>query len=201
VSQTVPKQAPHFVENKGQWDSRATFYSGMPGMDIWVTNSGLVYSLYRDEMRQKDWADNRLRNRLRPAPDIVRWGQNIGMTFVGGQTNPAETGVQPIKGVYNYIQGRNTVSGARRFNEVSMRGVYPGVDARLYFDQGVPRYDLIVAPGTDPNVIRTEFPGADSAPASATCASAASRSTKRLATSSDPWLPALSSEAATSATK
>ncbi|HRF59603.1 MAG TPA: SBBP repeat-containing protein [Fimbriimonadaceae bacterium] len=162
VSQTVPKQPPHFVENKGQWDSRATFYSGMPGMDIWVTDSGLVYSLYRDEMRQKDWADNRLRNRLRPTPDIVRWGQNIGMTFVGGQTNPAETGVQPIKGVYNYIQGRNTVSGARRFNEVSMRGIYPGVDARLYFDQGVPRYDLIVAPGTDPNVIRTDFPGSNS---------------------------------------
>lgn len=42
-----------------------------------------------------------------------------------------------------------------------MNGIYPGIDAALYFEEGLPRYDIMVAPHADPNDVRIRFTGAE----------------------------------------
>ena len=42
-------RTPGFVENKGQWDNRALFHAGQPGIDYWVTRDGIKVDLYNLE--------------------------------------------------------------------------------------------------------------------------------------------------------
>lgn len=66
---------------------------------------------------------------------------------------------------YNYYVGANPTKYASHvplFGELTRRGIYPGIDLRLYFDGGLLRYDVLVAPGAGTQRIQLEFSGADS---------------------------------------
>lgn len=58
-----------------------------------------------------------------------------------------------------------TLKGQRRFAAIQkqkLASIYRGIDLKLYTEEGRPRYDLIVAPGSDPSSIKMKFRGADS---------------------------------------
>ncbi len=44
---TIPRQAPIFIENQGQWDSRAKFFSSLPGASVWLTAGSAQFELIR----------------------------------------------------------------------------------------------------------------------------------------------------------
>jgi hypothetical protein len=63
----------------------------------------------------------------------------------------------------NYLAGE-PASFARnvdRYAEAKIGNVKPGVDARYYFDNGQPRYDLIVKAGFDPEAVSLKVEGAE----------------------------------------
>lgn len=151
---TSPGRSLSFVENKGQWDGRAAFYSGLPGMDVWITADGLVYKVYRDAT-PKPTADGKWASRFR------RESHAFQMEFVGANPQPSMRGINAQPGVYNYIRREGTYNDVRRYDEARMENVYPGIDARVYHDQGTARFDFVVQPGADPNQISTRFGGAD----------------------------------------
>lgn len=151
---TTPKLAPSFVENLGQWDSRAEFYSGLPGMDVWITSDGLVYKVYQDVTPTK--GPNGFENK-----GFRRKSHVFGMEFVGANANPQTKGTDTLPGVYNYIKRTGSASGVRRYKEAGLQDLYPGVDLRVYLDKGSPRFDLVVKPGGDPSVIGTHFTGTE----------------------------------------
>ena len=45
-------QRPVFIENKGQWDPQAKFLLRSRGLDMWVTDQGVRYDMYR--MKEND---------------------------------------------------------------------------------------------------------------------------------------------------
>lgn len=148
-----------FVENRGQWDAQAKFMAQIPGAHVWVTDQGLVYDFYRTETPP---------NSQHPTPNTqdstpsTRRGHVVRMEFVGGEAANSR-GEFALQGTHNYIIGRDRsrwAANVPRFAEVRSERVYDGVEARYYFDQGAPRYDLIVAPGTDPGKVRLRFVGA-----------------------------------------
>src|SRR5437867_2880176 len=53
ATKALSKQKPVFIENKGQWDERTRFLMRTPGMDLWITNNGVVYDLNRVERVDK----------------------------------------------------------------------------------------------------------------------------------------------------
>lgn len=146
-----------FTENIGQWNSQARFLGRVPGMDIWVTNQGVVYDLYKltEVPRQ-----GRVPKPLEKVPNYRRSGHVIGMNFIGSSANSGAQGSQNLPSKFNYILNGKVHSGAEAYRETSIQGLYPGIDARIYFDNGRSRFDLIVKPGADPSQIQTNFPGA-----------------------------------------
>jgi hypothetical protein len=54
--------------------------------------------------------------------------------------------------------GKFGLAGCRVFGGALLKNVWPGVDIRLNGTDGI-KYDLIVAPGTDPDVIRMRYEG------------------------------------------
>src|SRR5579862_2792852 len=97
-----------FVENRGQWDGRATFMMSQPGVNFWVTQDGPVLDF----------------RKLIPAtaktPKTIQ-GNVVSMKFINSRTT-AIRGSNQVAGVYNYFIGNDNskwVTGARRFSTVS----------------------------------------------------------------------------------
>jgi hypothetical protein len=147
-----------FVENKGQWGSDARFYLALRGLDVWVTNKSIKYSYYHQAAKPV-WNTN---GKGIKVPGKIS-GHTVEMQFLGSSNQAFPQGVGPGEGILNFILGRNSFRDINHFSEAKINSIYPGVDLRVYTDSGSPRFDLIVQPGVDPNVIRFKYAGTQAA--------------------------------------
>ena len=88
----------------------------------------------------------------------------VRMRLVGA--SPAEvSGVDPLPGRSHFLIGRDPTrwrTDAPTFARVRSRGVYRGIDLVHYGTEDRQlEYDLVVAPGADPRVIKLAFDGVD----------------------------------------
>ena len=136
-----------FEANRGQFDARARFVARGPGYSLFLTPSEAVLDLRRAVVR---------------------------MRLADANKKPVMAGVEPLPGRSNYYKTaarRAAVSGlfeggaGKRYENVpsyaSVRyaNVYRGVDLIYHGNQRQLEYDLVVAPGADPRVIRLVFDG------------------------------------------
>ena len=135
------KQQAAFTGNVGQWDKHALFQGRGKGVDLWITREGLRFDYYG---REKD-----------ANPKVG--GHVVGIKFVGGNAL-APVGTE-VKGVKDMVLNNKPKVRAAEYRGVSINNVYQGVKLVSYFEQGSPRYDFHVAPGTDPSKIKMQFQG------------------------------------------
>jgi len=91
-------------------------------------------------------------------------GQSVRMRLLGGDPDVSPIGVEPLPGVVNSFLGSDASvwrSGVPTYAGVAYPGIYPGVDLIFYARSSEIEYDLIVAPGTNPEVIRLGVEGSD----------------------------------------
>lgn len=132
-----------FLENGGQWDSRALAHAQGPGLDYWVSRNGLVMDFNRAATSRKSG----------------RVGHVVDMSFVGAKTPTVAFDSKAIVKTDYLLVGKKKAIHAGSYGEVRLNDVYPGIDMRNYFDQKRPRYDLVVHPGADPSKITLGFKG------------------------------------------
>jgi len=148
-----------FTENRGQWRAPARFLCRVGGLDTWVTDDGITYDLHRVERRSVDGD-----RRTSEAGGRVD-GHVVRMAFEGAAAGRNIHGLGKRSGLYNYCIGNDPsrwVAGVGSYDEVVIAGLYDGVDAILRSEGEHVRYDLSVAPGVDPAVVRMRIDGADS---------------------------------------
>ncbi|RYG22179.1 hypothetical protein EON82_17605, partial [bacterium] len=134
-------RSARFIENKGQWDAQAKFLARTRNLDLWFTDRGIRYDYY-----------------VRGGSGSSERNQIVDMTFVGGsKTKPI--GRNRLKARFDYFIPGARATNVGAFGEVHTQNVLPGVDMRNYFDGANPRYDLIVAPGTNAKSIKLGFKG------------------------------------------
>src|SRR2546425_4325558 len=126
-----------FVENRGQWDSSATFVAHQGRLAASLEPGGVRLLLAGD----------------RPA--------EVSLTFDGASKDAIPTGEERRNGQYNFFIGndpRKWRSNVPAFGVVRYRGLYQGVDLRMLHRDGKLEYDLLLAPGADLErvVIRTD---------------------------------------------
>lgn len=143
LKKRMQQSAQLFLENKGQWDSQVKFLARANGINVWVKDSGLVLDYFEDT-------------------SSTRRGHAIGMDFVGSGAQSKAVGVKRDRLVTDFFHSKadRTARQARSYKEARIDSLYEGVDLRSYMENGLPRYDLIVAAGTDPDTIRAQFTGA-----------------------------------------
>jgi hypothetical protein len=155
---------PGYIENRGQWDSRARFLVRSRGLDLWISGSGMTYNLYRYQSDSSvSLMERDIRSGRHLPPDRRLLGHVVRATFTGASGSPTAYGVDRTAGYYNYFIGDDPhmwTTDVPLYQSVQLEQIYPGIDARFYTDGGFPRYDLIVAPGADPRAIAMEFAGA-----------------------------------------
>ncbi len=93
------------------------------------------------------------------AEDVV-----LRLAFEGTSADALVQGDRLREASFNSFLGDDPsrwVAGARSFDAVRYRGLYPGVDLLLREEGGVAEYDLLLEPAADPAAFRVSVEGAD----------------------------------------
>ena len=174
----IGEQTPAFIENRGQWDDAANFLLQTDGLDMWITDDGVVYDLYStiESSWLESWSATTLSiggvprqtrpNRFDDAEPIVsrRSGNVVRLTFAGCRDGAVIRGTDRRTTFHNYFIGNDRTrwtTHAWLYEGVRAEEIYEGIDAFFYVDEGRPRYDLVIGSGADPLQIRMRFEGAE----------------------------------------
>ena len=87
----------------------------------------------------------------------------LRMKLIGSNRGAKIEPLDPLPGRSNYFVGSNPSkwrTDIPNYARVALRSVYPGIDLIFYGNQQQLEYDVVVAPGADPNRIRLKFAGA-----------------------------------------
>jgi hypothetical protein len=152
-----------FEANQGQSDDRVKFLSRGRGYSLLLTPAEAVLLLEQarpDESRASSWPMSRRASRSEATDkaDPVA----LRMRLVGSNPAPQMTGLDELPGKVNYFIGNDPArwrTNVPRYAKVKYHAVYHGVDLVYYGHQDRLEYDLVIAPGVDPRVIRLAFEG------------------------------------------
>lgn len=128
-----------FEENRGQTGGEVQYIARARGQQIFLTDRGIVVA---------------------PA------GGPQALLKFEGSTPAVWRGEGQQKETISYAIGSDPgkwVTGAPMFERAAWRGVYPGVDLIVYGAGARLEYDLVLAPGADPDRIRLKIEGGDAA--------------------------------------
>ncbi|MFH1051429.1 MAG: hypothetical protein V1779_10940 [bacterium] len=156
ITQRLQANQFYFLENKGQWDDKVLFMAQSKSLRTWITKNSIVF----EQFEKRNAEDFKYLDKYEPKPIKAH---AVGLEFV----NPAN--VNAKKGEagstkFNFIIGNDKSkhkSGVLQYSEVSIENIYEGIDMRYYFDNGELRYDFIVKPGANPDLIEMEIKGSD----------------------------------------
>jgi hypothetical protein len=88
----------------------------------------------------------------------------ITLQLIGANRTAHTDGVEQLPGKSNYYIGGNEKgwrSGIPQYAAVTFHSVYPGTDLKYYGKDGQLEYDLVLAPGADPELIKFQAIGTD----------------------------------------
>ena len=151
VAQALNDASLLFEANRGQTDSQVRYVARGDGYAVYLTDRAAVVD-YRNPAA------------ARGIPTTGPAGVALRFDLVGGQAGQP-VAQQPQPGRISYFYGNDPSRWQRdvpTYGRVVYQGVYPGIDLAYYGHGGALEYDLVVAPGADPNAIRLSIAGADS---------------------------------------
>ncbi|HLP32143.1 MAG TPA: gliding motility-associated C-terminal domain-containing protein [Bacteroidia bacterium] len=163
----APRHTVPFVQNKGQWPKQILYKSALSSGAIYLEKNGWVYSFYDDaplkEYIQK-WHSKDF-NRNYEGHQFSMKGHSFRVSFTGGRNDAEIVPEQKQHYYYNFFQGSKqeqwaTEAGA--YSSVVYKNAYEHTDVRIQkLNMGV-KYDILLHPRAQINVVKLRFTGADS---------------------------------------
>lgn len=145
-----------FLENRGQWPAAVHFKADLPGAAVWCENDGLLIDRF---VHRRDPADTG------PHPRPFRTDHHVlRLRMVDADHDARWEGSGVQRGAYNFFLGNDPshwASGAHAFDAFIMRSVWPGIDLRWHRVGDALKYDVLIAPGADPQEIAFRYEAAD----------------------------------------
>ncbi len=165
---TTPGAQLYFEPNVGQTDGRVRYFARTSNYTLFLTDRAAVFSLARRNPKIDSWHRNI--NSDAPATQRNVSANNSGevaaaikIGFEGANQRPGVAGVDPMRGRVNYLIGNDPSkwhTDVPTYGRVLYHSLYPGVDMVYYGTPGALEFDLRLAPGADPKVIRMALEGA-----------------------------------------
>jgi hypothetical protein len=140
----APPRRAGFEVNRGQWPAAVRFVARDGEATLFLTADEAVWRL-----------DDPISG---PAVLRLRW--------LGANRHPVIFGAEPLPRRVNYVRSsapRGWFADVPLHARVAYRDLYPGIDLVFHDERGNLEYDLLVAPGVDPRLIRLGFDGAEQA--------------------------------------
>ncbi|MBI4844296.1 MAG: SBBP repeat-containing protein, partial [Nitrospirae bacterium] len=148
IDENYGKLPLYFIKNEGQLDEKVVFYERGGGHSTFLTKEGAYLALKKGAQSYDDEGN--------PA-DFVR----LGFLNAKGSVAIMPEGLQEAR--FNYLIGPQAdwKTNIPSYASVLYKGLYDGVDLRFYGSNRQFEYDVIVAPGVDPSVMKFFYEGVD----------------------------------------
>ena len=165
-----------FEENKGQmkdqnWKSRQdVLYSGSSeGMNFFIRNSGISYQLSRVESWKEEEEKEMLHasigsdDKKRQVPDQIGTYRVDAEWINANQDFSINQGIalEGYNNYYNVPEGVEPALFVKKYESLTLKNVWNGVDIHYYGNGGFLETDYIVAPGADYKQIQSDIKGAE----------------------------------------
>lgn len=162
-----------FEENKGQFsDDRGNeipkvfFRTFSKGFGLYISDSGLTYVFTKSIIADKaENVNDSLNSSINTRGFKVEWNR-MDMILQGAKICKARVLkdglVDEVFSNYYYSNCPNGVLAVKRYQKVTFKEVYPGIDWVIYFKNDRVEYDFIVKVGANPKQIRMCYRGAES---------------------------------------
>jgi gliding motility-associated-like protein len=171
-----------FVENKGQWDSKVTFRSDFSTGSFFLENKGFTVALHNvaDLQQLSEQQHGHANTSGNPSvaaiksaaarppadnyPAVTVHSHAYKVIFLGSNNNIQAKPDKAVPTYNNYLIGNDAskwASNCNVYQAITYKNVYPNIDVRYYTQSGNLKYDLIVRPGGNPNVIAMRYDGVD----------------------------------------
>jgi len=149
-----------FLENKGQFTDmngapvpNVLFKAQAPGIIIWITKTGITYQTLKLETVENNASVSLPMQQL-------NW-ERIDMILDGAVIESENAiGEKLLNGSSDFYKPHcaNGIRGVKRFETITIRNVYPGIDWKLYRKNSNSfKYDFIVHPGADYHQIKLVY--------------------------------------------
>jgi hypothetical protein len=82
----------------------------------------------------------------------------VQMTWLNANPNVQVIATQPVSHYYNYQKGNSSIDGAKAFEKVVYKNLYPNIDVEYVFheQEGI-EYNFILHPGADASKIKMSY--------------------------------------------
>ena len=162
VKQNYARLPLTFEANQGQADSRVKFLSRGNGHNLFLTPTEAVLTL--QHATAETHSKNSFRSRKRATGSKGDRRQAVlRMKLVGANPAAEVKGQDELRGKKNYFIGSDPqkwCTNIPTYAKVMFSEIYPGVDLAFHGNQQQLEYDFVIAPGSDPGIIRLFFEGA-----------------------------------------
>jgi gliding motility-associated-like protein len=155
-----------FVQNKGQWEKEVLFKADDGNSAFFIEPNGFTVLINDEEDLKrarklihddKDVIDNpKMRESL-----MVKY-HAYKVKFLGSNLNANALPEKPLSTFNNYFIGNDAKKWASNcgiFTAVTLKEIYPNIDIKFYSAGSNLKYDFIVKPGGNPNVIAMRYDG------------------------------------------
>ena len=148
-----------FVENKGQWDTRARYAAALPGGRLFLERDAFTYNFVAGLPAHHG----------RPTSDPTGQkpfrAQGVRVQFEGASPTAALHAESPTGSVRSYLRGADPAHWGHQaggFRAVRYADLWAGIGARVYENAARQlEYDFELAPQADPAQLRLRYEGAD----------------------------------------
>jgi gliding motility-associated-like protein len=166
-STSEPFITPHvnpalrFTENAGQWDDAVLFRAQLDGGALFLEKNCITFDFYDKNKFRELHHGGIIKGKYR---DLIIKGHSYKMFFESCNSNAKVERFQPGPDYENFFLGNDKSkwkSGVKNFQQVFLKGIYPGIDYEAITSVGGIKYNFVVKPNANSSVIKLRYEGVD----------------------------------------
>ncbi len=154
----VNNPSPRFTENKGQWNQNILFKLGLSNANLYLEQNRFTWVFYSPEFLESIHPHGKREAFI---------GNNAFayyVNFLNANPEAKTEGENAYPDYSNYFIGSDSkkwASHVKSYNEVHYYDLYSGIDMNIYGNNGLLKYDFIVAKNIDASQIKMQYDGAE----------------------------------------
>lgn len=148
-----------FIENRNQWETEIKYKANIPGGALFLTENKLVYSFF--SLKDLDRIHELKHTKADVSNEKVHF-HAFDVSFINANVNPTLKSSKKRKEYHNYFLGNDQSKWAGNvplFENVVYENIYNNIDLSFYsYDKSI-KYDFIVKPSGNTNLIQLKYKG------------------------------------------
>ena len=156
----VNRQSIEFIKNQGQWEPSIKFQSTLPSGNLYIESGKLTFMFYDQDDIERIHTLRHNKKAVYTEADLLIDAHQFQVLFPGSNEKTTYSGKNIKSNYVNYFLGNdpgNWASNVPVYREAYASDLWPGIDYRIYSNDLDIKYDFVVDPGANPDLIKMDF--------------------------------------------